>query len=55
MKKTDEKAARGHCCDCPHESYLTISVKRREHECQSCGARFIEQREGRYFGREAER
>jgi hypothetical protein len=30
-------------------------VKRREHECQSCGARFIQQREGRYFGVAAER
>lgn len=31
-----------HCCDCPHVDYTTTSVKRHEHECQSCGAVFVD-------------
>jgi hypothetical protein len=45
------RAERSRCCDCPHVDYLTVNIKRHEHECDSCGERFIdEKREKRYFG-----
>ena len=53
-RRSEPAPERPHCCDCPHESYWTVSVKRLEHECESCGARFIAKRECRYYGRAAE-
>jgi hypothetical protein len=33
---------KGHCCDCPHVTYFTVSVTESRHECQVCGETFID-------------
>jgi len=43
---------RAHCCVCPHEDYLTVSVSEHRHECFSCGETFVDaKRVKKYFGR----
>jgi hypothetical protein len=39
------------CCECPHESYMTVSVRDSRHACSDCGETFTDRhRTKRYFG-----
>jgi len=48
----DAARNRPHCCECPHEDYLTVSVIEHRHECSSCGETFVDAKRVKvYFGR----
>jgi hypothetical protein len=53
LRRCDDHAdGRGRCADCPHENYLTVSIRLHQHSCAHCGAVFVDaRREKRYFGR----
>lgn len=56
VKDFTEHPPRPHCSECPHIDYLTVSCKRHEHECCSCGERFIDPNRTKvYFGTAAEK
>ena len=32
----------GHCCTCPHVTYLIVNIRESRHECAVCGETFTD-------------